>query len=338
MIAKSDICIVMLTHGSRMNLLKQTLDKVIALSFGHVVLAINDCKHADPKALEALEAMPVECVHLDRNYGSGGGYRIALERALISDKNHFWMLDDDLPPCQENLDSLISNWEIKKQQHPDISFACFFYREDMLKHKKILVKDGVLQFTPYRDHFIGFSMARLPEILFNRFQKQHFGTIKLGETMRADSAFYGGFFIERRLVEQIGLPSLEYFIYMDDTEFTHRVCEQGGHIYLITSSTLKDIDSSLGLESRKSRLYHFVLDLNTHAKAYYWTRNIIYFELKKRVSSRSWYVLNGMVFMGMLFFASLLRGDIKRYFIVLNGVIDGFKGEMGENKAFTYEG
>ena len=53
---------------------------------------------------------------------------------------------------------------------------------------------------------------------------------------------YGGLFFHKKLIDIIGYPMEDLFLYQDDFEYTYRITKNGGKIYLILNSTVKDLE------------------------------------------------------------------------------------------------
>ena len=56
---------------------------------------------------------------------------------------------------------------------------------------------------------------------------------------------YGGLFFHRSIIDIIGLPDTNYFLYGDDFDFSYRITKKGGKIFLVTQSVIEDLEKSL---------------------------------------------------------------------------------------------
>jgi GT2 family glycosyltransferase len=55
-------------------------------------------------------------------------------------------------------------------------------------------------------------------------------------------AMYGGLFFHRRLLDRIGYPDPDYFMYCDDFEWTYRITKLGGKIILVDKARIAEPD------------------------------------------------------------------------------------------------
>ena len=101
------------------------------------------------------------------------------------------------------------------------------------------------------------------------------------EHLTLPCATYGGMFFHKSLINRIGLPLRDYFIYCDDFEWSHRIIQKGGKIYLVKASRVKDIESN---------------GSGSDNKEYYQARNFIRFQ-KKLAKNKFIFYLNAFCYM-----------------------------------------
>ncbi|WP_204327509.1 hypothetical protein, partial [Stenotrophomonas maltophilia] len=82
---------------------------------------------------------------------------------------------------------------------------------------------------------------------------------------------YGGLLIPRCLLDKIGLPLEDMFLYIDDIEFSYRITSGGGNIFIVPDSKILDIDQSWGskAENHKKKLSSPVLEEGESFRIYY---------------------------------------------------------------------
>ena len=78
-------------------------------------------------------------------------------------------------------------------------------------------------------------------------------------------------FFHKSLLDKIGYPNEKYFLYVDDYEFSYRITQQGMSIYLITTSSVDEVETNNKEEEIKREDY---------SRLYYKTRNLVYFKNK----------------------------------------------------------
>ena len=122
---------------------------------------------------------------LDKNLGSAGGFHFGIAEALKEKYDWYWMMDDDVEPLPNTLESLLEYKNISKCIHP--------------VH---INEDG----TEYYEHI---------QAKKNRTNNEYF--------INSNSCTFEGMLIHRSILENVGLPDKNFFIVHDDKEFGIRV-------------------------------------------------------------------------------------------------------------------
>lgn len=155
----------------------------------------------------------IEYFKLDKNIGGAGGFEYGVRKAFDGGADWIVLIDDDVLLTNQCLKIFASNLSIK----------CFIgVREDRLGN---LVEFGALE-TDYRNPF------RLnPKVL--SLKDAYKSVDKLPNVVEVDSGSFEGFFVHRSVIESIGFPNKEYFIFGDDTDYSIRIRRGGYRIYAI---------------------------------------------------------------------------------------------------------
>jgi rhamnopyranosyl-N-acetylglucosaminyl-diphospho-decaprenol beta-1,3/1,4-galactofuranosyltransferase len=162
--------------------------------------------------------------------------------------------------------------------------------------------------------------AYLPYVM--DYAKKHalFSDIKINSGLHVlKEGPFNGFLISGKLINSIGFPIKEFFIYKDDFEYTFRIEDNGGKLVLISDALLLHPNrtfSFIGLS--KSAFNPTVI--------YYGLRNTIWMCRKhnRRLSFRSRFRYT-LVFLAYIF---TLRWDLLK--TMLKAVKDGCKGNLGQ--------
>ena len=98
-----------------------------------------------------------------------------------------------------------------------------------------------------------------------------------GETKYVDDWFFVGFLLPRTIIEQIGLPRNDFFIYHDDSEYAYRIIKSNNKIVkvkdsVIVHNNISNKDNSLKKKFLGKELY---LPKMPNWKMYYFVRNNI---------------------------------------------------------------
>ncbi|MEH6305047.1 glycosyltransferase [Olivibacter sp. CPCC 100613] len=329
-----NVCVLTVTYGNRWAFLKQILDRV--LSFENVVDIIvvdNGTEYDLQAALSQLNNPLVTLLQQPENLGSAGGYKVGLSHFVADSKADFiWLLDDDNLPEVDALIHLLNAWptiplrEDKK--------ALFSLRTDRKNH--ILIAKGANpdQYYLVPDNFMGFHLFR---ILSNRYRKlmdQHRYKALPLRANKLPYVPYGGLFLHRHLVQAIGYPDERFFVYVDDSDYTHRITEIGGEIWLIPDSRINDIDISQGIRYKHRFWRSSILDL-WNFRTFYQVRNRLYFYSRHALKNRFIFALNKWLYMTGHHLISVITGKGKAYKEFRKAVADGLSGRLGKKEKPT---
>lgn len=331
----SEICVVIYSHGKRGRFLTKVLSGLQSLDVGKVITVVSSADELSGKELENLKNSEVQSLLFNHNLGQGGGVRAGLEAAIQSEFDYYFILDDDLLPSQETFDKLI-DFRTRQKQITKQPFALQCMRVDQFHSRKLFFRSGVLQITSPENGFLGFHISRFFDMLVYRTFKRNVPDFLQKPVIEMNAGFYGGLLIDRELLELIELPTRDYHIYVDDWEFTQQINAVGSQIFMLKNCQLTDLDQSIDYADRKSWFHHPVFDLKTDTRAYYYARNIAYFEKKWKVKSKWMYYLNKGTLLMLLFIMSLAKKRVARFNLTLRALSDAQNGKMGANPDFLY--
>ncbi|ACF14520.1 glycosyl transferase family 2 [Chloroherpeton thalassium ATCC 35110] len=328
--------VVIVTYGNRFCFLEKVINSVFDEGIQKIIVIDNNSVEESRMKLKEYEDKnkeKIKVVYLDDNYGSAGGFKRGLQEAYNDNNCDFiWLLDDDNTPKKGAYIALVDFWEKNK----------------MNKHKNILIslrKDRRVYFDSIKyddpEILIGkpnsFMQFDILEYLKNKFRKRDeddsflFGK-NYGESYQAP---YGGMFLNKKLIDIIGYPNEKFFLYTDDTEYSYRVIQNDGKIYVVLNSLIEDIDTSWQNTSNKNFFSLPVLDTEFDFRVFYSFRNRTFFEIKNRVNNKFLYFLNMLIFLSFIFLFALLRFDFKRFRLVCKATYDGLLGDLGKKEDFN---
>jgi len=151
------------------------------------------------------------------NVGGSGGFYTGIKKAYEEGADWIWCMDDDVFPKQHCLLSLLE--EVNKHEDEPLG---------ILSPRRLL--EGVV-FTHEFQHF-NFS---------NPLASMHGKKIKsygLDETIEIVGCDFEGPFISRKVVETIGFPNKDLFIFCDDTEYCLRAHLAGFKLYYVPNALM----------------------------------------------------------------------------------------------------
>ncbi len=287
-----NVAVVIVTYADRSVYFKEIIHRLKSFkSVKSIVLVDNFISESSSTDLEKLklEIDKITVVEKGYNSGSAEGFKDGISKALDQSIDFIWLLDDDNLPRADALDNLISHWkEISLKGVKDFALLC--YRPDRLIFKEAIeVGDPNMMLGP-KNSFLGFHFIKKIQDL-SKFKKtasknrRSFGKVSV--------APYGGLFFHRSLTDIIGLPDENYFLYGDDYDYSFRITQKGGGIFLVLRSVVEDLEQSFHLKNKNEKfLSSRLIKTNSENRIFYSIRNGIVFE-QNFVTNKVIYILNG---------------------------------------------
>lgn len=181
---------------NRLELLKQGIECLRKQQKLTGIIVVNNGSTDGTR--EWLDAQPgLLVVHQD-NVGGSGGFYTGIERAYSEGADWIWCMDDDVFPRPDCLDRLLPYTD-----RPEVG---------------ILSPRRLLEGKVFTHEFQHFNFTNPVDSLHGRkLAKQ-----QVNQATEIVGADFEGPFISRRVVEKIGLPNRELFIFCDDTDYCLR--------------------------------------------------------------------------------------------------------------------
>lgn len=245
------IAVVIVTYNRKI-LLKECLMNVLKQTYSPTSIIIVDNNSSDGTDVMLrengyLENPIIQYHRLEENTGGSGGFHFGLNLAYEQQYDWIWIMDDDVSPELECLNELIKATEERKE----LVFIPLRISKEYKIAEMASLKSNIEDYLHNQSNIkkIGELYSSIDEIP--------------KYTLINDMAFEGPL-INRKVIEKIGLPIKEFFIFFDDTEYSFRSRE-------ITDITLV---SSARLVRKINAEYSFGW------KDYYYLRNKLLFERK----------------------------------------------------------
>ncbi|WP_131912025.1 glycosyltransferase [Celerinatantimonas diazotrophica] len=325
------MCAVIVTYSNRFGLLKQVIKSCIENEISTIIVVDNNSTSESKEQLVLFEqkySKVLQVIYLDKNFGSAGGYKIGLQRALEQKCDYIYLLDDDNKLKHNAVSKLVDEWtKLVDIDNKEEQLALLSYRSDRTIYKEAIIKNNPSYILGMKNSFLGFHILDIPFKII-KFIKKKFIKVAYRKDCGINSgkvlvAPYGGMFFHKQLIKKIGLPNELFFVYADDYEWSYRI----PNIYLVLDSQIEDIDISWNLKKISSPFYTY-LNNGSDFRVYYSVRNRVYFE-QSIVNNRYSYSINKAVFLFFLFFYRNCSNK-SRYEIFKKAVIDGLSGNLGE--------
>lgn len=308
----SKIACVIVTYNNGDNIGK-LLDSLFTQSkpIEEIIVIDNASLDGTPQILK--EKFPqVTLLANASNTGVGGGYAQGMEYAYQKGYEWIWLLDGDSLPQTSALEELAKAFTSLRSLHPKIGIL----DSSPISPLTGLRWDGFL----WRGRFVG-----LPKELA---QSQ--------KPFLVDSVISSGCLVNRRVIEEVGLPLADFFMDFVDHEYNLRVRRRGYEIIYVPSSIIyHEIGKPRVVKSPIVRAIARLatsspLMAETPWRMYYMVRNELYTFWHEFRNYRALFFY-GLLVIRMIT-EMLLFNDkekAKRMKYITLGLRDGFKGRLG---------
>lgn len=314
---------VTVTYNDRAEYLTQVISSLIEQSIDTIIIVSNGSTCQSLTQIKELMHSHSRIVLLDlgMNTGSANGFSIGIEYAYNNGADFIWLLDDDNKPATGAFKTLCQYW---RDINPDNSklLSLLSYRSD-----RSIYRDAIQSKNPYlmlgdKNSFLGFSFSHKLRDLITRSTLVLNTYITRGKVAVAP---YGGMFFNRNLIDAIGLPNKDFFLYADDHDFSYRITQNKGEIILVLESELVDLETSFHLKKSNNILNTRYFGTTSRDAIYYSVRNNVCFE-KNFVTNKAWYVFNKYIYLIILFFIMLLNPkSFWKFSVILRAISDSKK-------------
>ena len=326
-----NIYVVIVTYGNRFDFCKQAIISCVKNKIKKIVIVDNGSNYESSEKLKEYSNKYkniIELIPLMKNCGSAYGFKIGIEYAYQREDCDYILLLDDDNVLDENYNlnlKLILDENERKNKKNIIAYSS--YRPALKQYENRKIK---------KNTFIGFHINQIPvkfkKLILNKFKTKQLSNKILNNQIIVDTAPYGGFLFHKSLIDKIGFSNEFFVLYQDDVEFTYRIKNKNGLIYLLKSCIVKDVQSSCGGEKNENSFVPF-LNIN-NSKIYYNIRNCIYFEKYLKNNNNLIRNINMIIYLILIKCYLLLKNNIKKYKIILEAINDGNNGILGYNEKY----
>ena len=339
------ICAIIVTYGNRFAYLSQVIHTLLQYENVQVIVVDNNSVLESKNKLLSLKKQnenKIKILYMKKNVGSSGGYKIGIEyvnKAIECD--FLWLLDDDNQPKENALSVLLTFWEhlSLKDKEKKVCLASFrIKRQSQLKKNHAVTTPPELSLDRVitnNNWWLGINIFDSLHSLLMKVTHIHNPTSQQlfeKKSVQVKAIPYGGMFFHKQLIQTIGLPDEQFFLYRDDYEYTYRITANEGKIFLLFDSILEDIDVPSMASNGANPFVYDGMKENTF-RIYYDIRNAIILQhrYKNIFIPNTWvYLLNSfiVIFIFVLITIPMLKFD---YFKTLfPAVVHGFTGKTGK--------
>ncbi len=330
------VCVVTVTYGERWSLLRRVLAAVMAQKdVVGIVVVDNGVPYDLEQRLKECDYPAITTVKMGENTGPARGYCAGMRAAQkLAECELLWLLDDDNIPDRGALEELLHQYENLTVQVPREKLALLSMRADRRQYAAVASGDEVEKWFPRINSILGFHLAQVPGKIVRRLSPvrshasgQHRDVVKI------PFGIYGGLLFHRSLLETVGFPREDLYLYGDDSDFTARITRSGGSVCLVPRSRVEDAEVSW-IAAGTARNASFAKRLSNAGRLqiYYGVRNGMWFSREYYCRNPLIFGLNTWFYVGWVGFGLLFRGQIGRFCLVMRAVRDGLTGKLGKRE------
>lgn len=199
------IAAVVVTYN-RLVLLKECLDAISRQTYqvSSIIVVNNASTDGTTEFLQQIDDKQLVVKSFEKNIGGAGGFAEGISIATKMGVDAIWIMDDDTIPQADALHYLVRILSNKK----NIGFV----------NSKVVWTDGSIH------------QMNIPGYV-------HHDDLG-GGIYAVRSASFVSLLVPSKIVREVGLPYREFFIWVDDAEFTSRIVKAGYKGYFTTSSVV----------------------------------------------------------------------------------------------------
>lgn len=234
------IVAVVVTYN-RLKLLQKTLRSLIDVELVHSIVVVNNGSTDGTCEFLANAESHKICVINQENVGGSGGFFTGMQTAYKAGADYVWCMDDDVFPDKDCLKELL-----KADVSDNIGILC---------PRRVMADNGELFVTECR--YLD---------LTNPFCSLHKGALKkeiIDSVTDICGMVFEGPLIKRSVIEAIGYPNKDLFIFYDDTDYSYRAVLAGFKVIYVPKAHLikerffvNDTWKERQIKKRWKRLYH----------------------------------------------------------------------------------
>ena len=332
------VCALVVTYNDRFKYLEKVIDQLLQSDINGIIVIDNNSSLNSCDQLNTLEKKYsgwLKAIYLNENIGSAGGYFAGLQEFYRMDDYDFvWLLDDDNVPEKNALDIIKKFWLNLNSKDKEDNIALLSYRNDRNIYYEAVLKNNPDMVIGQKNGFLGFDLRtyliRKRNKLFNIQSSDRLHMDENIEYGKVSASYYGGLFFHKKLLEGIGYPNPDFFVYMDDIEFTSRINKTGGVLYVLFKSRINDIDEKWKDKKENGSVLKLpsINDLNAD-RFYYQLRNRLYFEKHYWVTNRFIFQINKNVYILILKLVMLFNKKLKYKSVIKRAIKDALEDNLG---------
>jgi GT2 family glycosyltransferase len=233
---RETVAVVVVTHN-RADLLARMLDGLAAQTYRpDTVIVVDNASGDHTQQVLIRDDLPLRVIRSAENVGGAGGFRIGMAAAYDDGWDRIWLMDDDVVPAPDCLATLMA-------VDDGLADCLMCVREDLDGE---LVEKSATRFDLRNPLSVKPKTASVQTTYGTRSSMPPLVEIQV--------VAFEGFLVRRRVVEAVGLPDPEFFIFYDDADFALRARQAGFRIWAVRDAVLVrqlPFDQRLALDTWK---------------------------------------------------------------------------------------
>ncbi|WP_088042775.1 glycosyltransferase [Bacillus sp. EAC] len=329
-ITERNINVVTVTYGDRWEYLREIINRVCSFDEVTSVIIVDNNSSYSVKEYVKGEfdkfSERIIVISSEVNLGSAGGFKKGIERSLQEKGSLVWLLDDDNLPSENSIEHLKE--AAYKLENQDNYILCLYRKDwkELLKNKgQKLNMNSFFQFS---------IVSKIKKLMSKYSNKQNIkkDEFEVSDLLNLDYAPYGGLIFPKEIVSEIGLPNEDFYLYVDDTEFTYRMTKSGYKIYCVVNSTITDLESSWFRKKHEPMFLSFFKTEHSY-RGLMNIRNRVYFEKKYNTQSSIIYFANMVTYLVFVLFIYMPKNKngFKKYLSIIKSIRQGYEGKLGKD-------
>lgn len=206
-------------------------------------------KKFEVKNLVDGNSVIVYYVRMNENTGGAGGFHEGVKRGYERGYDWLWLMDDDVEPDKNCL----------------LELSAYFKQAQALVPLRLSKKYDIREMPAIKYNLSNpFKIDNRDVSIYSRYKSIE----EMPTTLDVEDFSFEGPIVQRKIVEKIGFPKKDLFIYGDDTDYALKIRYLlNEHLLLITSARMfRKLETSSSLELTW--------------KSYFATRNVFYINFK----------------------------------------------------------
>lgn len=217
------VCAVIVTYN-RLEMLKECIDALLnqTYSLDRILIINNNSTDGTKEYLDGLvkENKKVQALHLNENIGGAGGFHRGVKEAYEQGYDWIWIMDDDAEPdinCLHRLMDFVVSTE-------NVGFVA-----------PVIINKYSRNIQNYHHKKLNKTLTKDIPISVEEINNQ--------KVIQIDANAFVGPLISAKAIKAVGFPRNDFFIRLDDTEYTYRITQKMS-AYLITDAFIYHKDGT----------------------------------------------------------------------------------------------